>query len=123
MSGSNCIRDLCVALFHRWEPERTFVIFSAYLDESGTHGSSPVTVMAGFMGTAREWQIVERRLRALQDELWFSIFHATDFRTGSGAFRGWSDDKRMRLVWICDLGGQQSYRWRVDPIGQRPLQE
>ena len=41
--------SLALALFHRLEPERLFVIVSAYIDESGTHGS-PVTILGGVVG-------------------------------------------------------------------------
>ena len=33
---SGFVGELCVALAHRWGPERIFVILTAYLDESGT---------------------------------------------------------------------------------------
>jgi hypothetical protein len=52
---SSYVRELCIALAHRWEPERIFVILTAYLDESGTHGDSPITVMAGVMANATQW--------------------------------------------------------------------
>src|ERR1700730_13762739 len=45
------LRRLCIALFHRWRPGRIFVILTSYHDEAGTHGGSPVTVMAGVMAT------------------------------------------------------------------------
>lgn len=28
------IGELCIALAHRWDPERLFVIFTAYIDEA-----------------------------------------------------------------------------------------
>jgi hypothetical protein len=31
------------------------LIYTAYLDESGTHGGSPATVMGGVMASARQW--------------------------------------------------------------------
>ena len=33
-----------------------FIMLLAYLDESGTHGGSPNTVMAGFAGTQEQWE-------------------------------------------------------------------
>jgi Protein of unknown function (DUF3800) len=54
------------AFAHRWEPERIFVILTAYLDESGTHGGSPVTVMAGMLANARQWKAFERNFQRLK---------------------------------------------------------
>lgn len=98
MTHTSYIRELCVALEHRWKPERLFVIFTAYLDESGTHQGAPALIMAAYLGTARQWELVERKLRAIQREHGFSVFHAKDFRKKSGEFRGWSDERRGRLL-------------------------
>src|SRR3954469_9244307 len=98
MGAPSFIRELCIALAHRWEPERFFVIFTAYLDESGTHDGSPVTVVAGFMGTARQWEILGRRLRTIQESYGFKIFHATAFKSKSGEFKGWPDQKCLSLT-------------------------
>jgi hypothetical protein len=35
--------------------------FSAYFDESGTHGGSVLSGMAGFVGNARQWRKFEKR--------------------------------------------------------------
>jgi hypothetical protein len=43
-----------------------FLLFTAYFDEADTHGPSPTIIMAGFLGHARQWEIFDRRLRALQ---------------------------------------------------------
>jgi hypothetical protein len=92
------VRELCIACEHRWVPERLYVIFTAYFDESGAHRDSPVLVLAAQLGTARQWELFERRLRALQREFGFTIFHAKEFKTKSGDFRGWSDIKRYKLL-------------------------
>lgn len=92
------IRELSLAIEHRWVPERLYVIFTAYFDESGTHGDSHALVVAAQLGTARQWEIFERRLKRLQRENGFTIFHAKEFRAKSGEFRGWSDEKRYRLL-------------------------
>jgi hypothetical protein len=36
-------------------------IFTAYLDESGTHQGTKVSVMAGFVGDERQWRKFEKR--------------------------------------------------------------
>jgi hypothetical protein len=42
--------SLSLSLHHRWEPERPFVLITTYLDESGTHGSSTLMTMGGYVG-------------------------------------------------------------------------
>jgi hypothetical protein len=54
--------------------------------------------MAGFLGHARQWEIFGRRLRALQRRDGFSIFHASEFKSKSGEFAKWPDNKCMKLV-------------------------
>src|SRR5579864_1677903 len=99
MDGGGFIRELCLALEHRWIPEQQFLLFTAYFDEADTHGRTPTVIMAGFLGTAREWLLFERKLRALQRRDGFSIFHVKELKHKSGEFRGWSDEKCMRLLW------------------------
>ena len=33
------------------------MLYTGYFDEADTHGPSPTIIMAGFLGTAREWQL------------------------------------------------------------------
>jgi hypothetical protein len=54
--------------------------------------------MAGYLGTARQWEIFERRLRGLQKRDGFNIFHGTEFRHRSGEFKGWTEGKCLKLV-------------------------
>jgi hypothetical protein len=37
------------------------MIFTAYVDESGTHAGAELTGMAGFLGDRRQWQKFEKR--------------------------------------------------------------
>jgi hypothetical protein len=98
MDGGSFIRELCLALEHRWEPELPFLLFTAYFDESDTHGPSPNLIMAAFVASARQWELFGRRLRELQRRDGFTVFHATDFRSLNGEFRGWRADKCGRLI-------------------------
>jgi hypothetical protein len=98
MDGGNIFRDLCLSLERRWKPERLFLLFTAYFDESNTHGPEPDMIMAGFMGTARGWELLLRRAREFQRVYGFDTFHATDLRHRSGQFKGWSVATAGRLV-------------------------
>jgi hypothetical protein len=75
-----------------------FLLFTAYFDEADTHGPSPTIIMAGFLGHGRQWEIFDRRLRALQRRDGFSIFHASEFKSKSGEFANWPDAKCIKLV-------------------------
>lgn len=96
------IQNLCIALAHRWQPGRLFVILTSYLDESGIHQGSPATVFAGAMATAGQWQRYEIEINRLKSRYGFSVFHATDLKTGSGEFSGWPQEKKLSL--FHDLG-------------------
>ena len=69
------------------------MILTCHLDESGTHGGSPANVMAGAMGNAAQWTRFQVRMNEMKRRYGFEVFHAKDFRAGSGEFRGWSEIK------------------------------
>jgi hypothetical protein len=89
---------LCIASAHRWEPERPVVIFTAYFDESNASVAKPNLILAAFLGTARQWELFERRIKRMQREYDFKVFHATDFRARQGEFKGWSDSKAEQFI-------------------------
>jgi Protein of unknown function (DUF3800) len=74
------------------------VIFTAYIDESGTHDASPATIMAGAYGCMAQWEDVEARIQELEQKWQFSMFHSTDLKSGQGSFKGWSREQRLGLV-------------------------
>jgi hypothetical protein len=103
-SGEGFIRELCIALEHRWNPDAIFMLFTAYLDEADTHGAAPHMIMAGFLGTGRQWELFLRHLRKIQIEDNFNIFHATEFKHHAGEFATWSNPKSARLPYkLTDL--------------------
>src|SRR5258707_8205277 len=71
---------------------------TAYFDESGTHGKdSPVITIAGFIASEDQWRTYERDLSQLLIEHDVKIFHAIEFRTRKGDFKGWPTPKRARF--------------------------
>jgi|ERR1700704_116546 hypothetical protein len=82
---------------HSWQQDEIFVIFTAYFDESDTHGAAPNAVMVAFLGRALQWQRFEKRLAKLQKRYGFRVFHAKEKRK-TGDFTGWSDEKCMALI-------------------------
>jgi hypothetical protein len=74
-------------------------VYTAYLDESGTHDGSPVTVMGGALARADQWQAYEKRFAAVQSQYGFRVWHTKKFKKKAGDFRGWSDQKCSDLYW------------------------
>ena len=74
------------------------MIYTAYMDESNTHGDTPTIIMAAFLGHTYQWRRFEIKLARIQKAYGFHIFHAKEFKRGSGEFRGWSQDKKSALI-------------------------
>jgi hypothetical protein len=66
------------------------MIFTAYLDESGTHAGAPISAMGGFIGDARQWRKFEKRDGKLFKRFRVDVFHAVDVRRGHKDFKGWT---------------------------------
>jgi hypothetical protein len=96
--ASDFVGDLCVALAHRWESERPFMILTAYFDESGTHGDSPLSAMAGFVGDARQWRKFEKRTGKLFARFKVNVFHMVDVRRTHKDFEGWTVDRKIEFL-------------------------
>src|SRR5271170_6867835 len=82
---------------------KVFCVLHAYLDDSGTHDSSPVCVVSGYFGSERHWRIFDEKWRAVLGSFEIEEFHANKFWAyTNGAniteHRGWDDDKCARLI-------------------------
>jgi hypothetical protein len=95
--ATDFVGDLCIALAHRWEPERQFMILTSYLDESGTHGGD-VTIMAGFLADARQWRSFEKRTTKLFARFHVDIFHTIDVKRSDEDFEGWTVDRKIEFL-------------------------
>ena len=91
------VRDLCLALAHRIERGRLFVILTSYMDESGTHGGSAATIMGAMLGSVAQWQRFENSVAKLQAQYGFRTLRMKEFRHKSGQFSKWSDHKCLSL--------------------------
>jgi hypothetical protein len=81
--------SLALALFHKWEPERLFVIVTVYIDESGTHDSG-VTIMAGWVGRLGQWATFDPKWRKLLKRNQLSYYHSRKLKHSKGEFKDWS---------------------------------
>jgi hypothetical protein len=75
-------------------------VIAAYMDESGIHATAPVSVVAGYVGTAEQWvSLVDSWQKVLHlPEFSVTEFHATECWAQRGEFLGWSLNKRQSLV-------------------------
>lgn len=71
---------------------------TAYLDESGTHDGSAVTIMAGAMATAAQWARFESCFSALKRKHGFKVFHTKKFKRRAGDFKGWNPLQQISLM-------------------------
>ncbi len=74
-------------------------VYTGYLDESGTHDGSPLTVMGGVLARAEQWRDFERKFAALQKRYGFRVWHTKKFKKKAGDFKGWTDEKCSDLYW------------------------
>lgn len=82
-------------------------VYTAYLDESGTHGGSPTTVIGGLLARAEQWERSENGFARLQNKHGFRVWHSKKFRQRKGDFKDWTVEQRSALYW--DLAHLNAY--------------
>lgn len=73
------------------------MLFSLRLDETGTDGRSPITVVAGAVSTPDRWVRLETQWDNLLRRSNVSAFHYKEFSQRQDEFGGWSDFKARRF--------------------------
>lgn len=73
------------------------MLFSVRLDESGTDGRSPYTVIGGAVAQTHQWSKLESAWDALLKRSSLSAFHSKEFNARTGEFAGWGDLKHSRF--------------------------
>lgn len=68
-----------------------------YIDESGSHDTSPVLVLAGLVASEKQWARLSTQWTGVLNEYGVSDFHATDCANGGKKFRNISPEDRSRL--------------------------
>lgn len=87
----------------------------AFADESGTQQGSPLTVVAGYVASPRQWRKVRQEWNQVVRREGISELHTVELMNRSGEFRGWSD----RRVGSCLNGFVEilAPKMFVHPIG------
>lgn len=106
MNASSEVHSLAPCIYHQWAPHRLFAFMAstqltAYIDESGTHGPSPLTVMAGFVGYADQWDKFDSEWKNLLASNRLDYIHGKELLHGSGQFKDrskWNLDARAALA-------------------------
>jgi hypothetical protein len=91
---------LALALFHRWEPERLFVIVTVYIDESGTHESG-ITILGGWVGRLGQWATFDPKWTKLLKRNGLTFFHSKEMRSTKGEFKGWTRVKKFEFTQLA----------------------
>jgi hypothetical protein len=56
-----------------------FLMYTAYFDESGTHGSSEALVIAGYVASNPQWQEFDYEWKKALEDAGVTHFHMRDF--------------------------------------------
>src|SRR3990167_1536726 len=74
------------------------MILTAYFDESGVHEGSELSLMAGFVGDARQWRKFEKRTSKLFKRFRVDVFHTIDVKRTDKDFQDWKVDKKIEFL-------------------------
>ena len=69
------------------------MLLTAYLDESGTHDMSPISVMAEYLGTAAQWQAFDADWTTLLQTAGLCHMHAVDLFKRTKQFKEWPAER------------------------------
>jgi hypothetical protein len=78
------------------------MILTAYIDESGTHAESPISVMAGYVGTSAQWEGFEADWSALVRKAGVRHIHAVELFKRTKQFKGWKAEDVNALAVSLD---------------------
>jgi len=78
------------------------MLLTTYLDESGTHDQSPISVMGGYAGTAAQWTAFGADWSALVKKAEVKHIHAVDLFKRTKQFKGWTAEDVNSLAVSLD---------------------
>lgn len=77
--------------------------YTAYFDESGTHGGSHMLVVSGYVASDEQWQGFEQEWNDALANAGLTHFHMKDFAHSLNEFKDWKGDEERRVKFIRQL--------------------
>jgi len=74
------------------------MIWTACIDESGTHDDSPISLMGGYLGNESQWQAFDLAWKSLLASEGITGCHAEQLMHSSKEFQGWSQRRRISFL-------------------------
>src|SRR5260370_41912203 len=68
-----------------------------YVDDSGSHDTSPSYVLSAFYTTPKHWEKILREWLGMVHRYGVTAFHATDCANGAKEFAGWSQLRKKNM--------------------------
>jgi len=90
--------SLAMALIHRWEPDRLFVILTLYVDESGTHGGSKLMTLGAVGARLDKWVKFDRAWADMLRRYGAPYLHMKELRHGEGPYEGWPEPMKRAIT-------------------------
>jgi hypothetical protein len=69
----------------------------SFVDDSGSHNTSPSYVLSAFYTTPRHWNKIMKEWLGMVHRYGVTAFHATDCANGASQFEGWSKLRRKKM--------------------------
>jgi hypothetical protein len=73
-------------------------MYTAYFDESGTHGSSEALIVAGYIASVEQWIQFEADWKQLLLDVGVDALHMRDFNPSLRHFAPWKDEWERREI-------------------------
>lgn len=89
------IEEFADAIFSIFTKRRLMAMMAVYLDESGTHGSSPIITVGGYLAPVVQWKHFQSKWKAALQKEGIGYFHMTDFENRRGQFEGWTEERKV----------------------------
>lgn len=109
------------------------VVLVCYLDDSGKDPQNPITTLAGYVATEKQWEAFELAVEPWFTEFGVNVLHAKDLHNTDGEFKGWRVLKKQAFVarvcqamtpnLVCGFSMsilKSTYRARTAARGRKP---
>jgi uncharacterized protein DUF3800 len=92
------IRKLSSIIFSHLAQERMMSMFTAYFDESGTHDTSPLILIAGWVGKDTQWEKFSVKWKDILKEYDIDMFHMNKWSNKIGRYGQMKESDRQELI-------------------------